>query len=121
MDEVVVKLGTDQVEKVVMFALELANVADKIGREKTAAKWGHLFALTDEGAAIGTVKFDVVKAQLKDLDSVEMADLKQKVKAKFDIVDDELELTIEDALDLLSDSYNLYVKAAAIAKRFKKS
>jgi hypothetical protein len=55
-----------------------------------------------------------IKEELDDLDMFEMDELKEHIKVEFDIIDDELESLIEDALDLLKEAadFGLRVKAA---------
>lgn len=92
------KLGTENVEKVVMVVVEAANVADKMGHTKGPAKYSHVLSLFDEVTALGSAKISAVAAEIKDMDVVEKASILEKVKAKFDIIDDNLEAFIEKAL-----------------------
>ncbi len=120
MSDAVVKLGADQVEKAVMFAMDLINCTDKVGRDTSVARWGHLIGLAGPIAQLTGLKIADLKAQLADLDSVERADIFAKAKVRFDIADDVLESTCEEALDLLVSTYANVVAGIALAKRFGK-
>src|SRR5690606_41545942 len=95
------KFGIENLKPLVSLGIELGNVADKMGRSKGAARFGHLLMLTDEAMALGSVDFSKVKAEIKDLDESEKQQLKDHLKAKFDIVDDKLEVAIESGIDIL--------------------
>lgn len=113
------KLGIENVTKCVHLAVELGNVADKIGRTKGAGKYGHLLLLMDEVTALGSVDFKQVMPEIKDLDAVEKATLLQSVKEKFDIVDDKLEAVIEEGLAILVDASALVQRSIDLSKQLK--
>lgn len=115
------KLGIANVKILLLFALELGNVADSIGRhpEKGVARYGKLLDLMDEMMALGTMKLDQVVPEFEDLDDAEKADLMAAMKSKFDIEDDKLEGAIEDGLGIVVDAVSLVQKSISLVKSFK--
>jgi len=75
--------------------------------------------LTDEAMALGSVDFAKVKAEIEDLDASEKEELKAHLSAKFDIVDDKLELAIEKGIDILERAYSLVQESIALSKELK--
>jgi len=103
------KFGIENLKKVLFLAAELGNVGDKIGRSK-----GHpdrllpLLSLFDELTAFMTVDFQVVNKELADLTAVEKEELLAEMKAKFDIVDDKLEIVFEKSIVIVANAYDMY-------------
>lgn len=119
MNEVQEKLGIDHLEPIAMMALEVGNVADKMGRSKGMERYFHLTSLFDEMTALSSVDFKKAKAQFKDLDEAEMETLMSKAKPKFDIADDKLEMAIEEGLDIMIDLYSAIDRSIELVKKFK--
>lgn len=115
------QLGTENLKKVVFLALELGNVADRMGRSKGAARYGHLLMLMDEVTTLGSVDFKAVLPEFKDLDASEKATLLAEVKTKFDLENDALEVAIEEGLMILQDGASVVERAINLVKLLKKS
>ena len=115
------KVGIENLKLILGLVLQVANTTDAIGRDTSPARWGLLFNLIGPTAAIGGLKLSQVAVEWKDLDTVEQAELKAFAKEKFDIADDALELTIEKALDIVSNQVAVVEDAIALAKSFKKA
>lgn len=113
------KLGIKNLMPIAMLTFELGNVADKAGRATGAARYLALMDLFDELMALGNVDFKQVAAEIKDLDSAESAQLHDAIKAKFDIVDDKLELAIEEGLKIAEEAHGLVQRSIALAKGLK--
>lgn len=113
------KYGIVMLTKVLMLVVELANVADLMGRTKGAAKYMHLMKLIDEIQEIGDVKFDQVKLELGELDAEERAAILLALKTKLDLTDDKLEVVIEDGLALAAEQAALVDRGIAFAKALK--
>lgn len=114
------KLGITNLLPVIMFSVELANVGDKMGRAKGLARYAALTEMADEAYALVKVDFKAVKAEFKDLDQAEKNLILDSVKAKFDIVSDDLEQAIEEALDVALYFIDGIPKVTALVKKFKK-
>lgn len=115
------KLGMENLKPIVALALELGNVADKIGREKGAAKYLHLMDLFDELTGLAKVDFKKVKEEVKDLDAAEREELHAFMKVKFDIVDDKLEMAIEEGLKIVEEAYGLVTRSMDLVKGLKEA
>lgn len=113
------KIGIKNLKPVVALTIEMANVADVMGRTKGVARFMALTALMDEVMGINGVDFKQVKAEVKDLDAAEKAELVDFLKAKFDIASDKLEGIIEEAIDLSGEIYDVVGKAIALVKKAK--
>lgn len=113
------KKGITNIIPVLFVAIELGNVGDKMGRSKGAARYGHLLQLTDELMGLGAVDFSELKKEIKDLDAQERLELHAKIKEKFDIVDDKLEIAIEKGLELLEMQYQVVEGSIALYKEIK--
>jgi len=113
------KLGITNLTPIVLLVVEAGNVADKMGRSKGMARYMHLTSLFDELLAFGRVDFAAAKAEYGDRDDVEKAQIKAEVKAKFDLVDDDLEDIIEDSFDAMENIYGGFEKCIGIYKRVK--
>lgn len=113
------KIGITNLKPAVALAVELGNVVDVMGRTKGIAKFMALSALMDEVVAIGNIDFKLVKAEVKDLDAVELAELHDFIKTKFDIKDDKLEALIKGAIGIAIDLFEVTQKAVALVKSAK--
>jgi hypothetical protein len=113
------KIGITNLKPTVALAVELGNVADVMGRTKGVAKFMALSSLMDEAIAAGSIDFKQVKEEIKDLDASEIAELHSFIGAKFDIKSDKLEATIEGALGIAIDLFELVEKAIALSKAAK--
>jgi len=113
------KVGISNLKPIVALGIELGNVADKVGRNTGATRYLSLMDLFDELTGLGSVDFKVVMAEIKDLDDVERMELHEFLKAKFDIVDDKLEMAIEDGLKIVEEAYGLVKRSMDLAKSLK--
>lgn len=113
------KLPIDQIFPLVDLVAEGSNVVDKIGRTKGMSKYMTLMELIDEMAALGNVDFDILEAQMKDLDNVELVAIADRIKTKLDLVDDELEAIIEDVVGAIVDAISLVKRCKNIAGNVK--
>lgn len=113
------KIGYANLEKLVLLGFEMGNVADKMGRSKGVSRYMHLIDLFDDLTGLATVEFKQVKEEVKDLDAEERKALHEKVKAKFDIIDDKLEDGIEKAIALLDSAYTIVKESIALVKELK--
>lgn len=114
-----VKYGITNIIPLVMLGVEIGNVADKMGHTRGMARYMHLTGLFDEAIALGMVDFKQVKLEIKDLDNVEMEQIKQQVKIKFDIIDDDLEGVIEEAIEIIEDISSSVVRSITLAQKIK--
>ena len=115
------KLGISNLKPVVSLGIELGNVADKVGRNTGATRYLALMDLFDELTALGSVDFKAVGAEIKDLDAGEREELHNHLKAKFDIVDDKLEMAIEEGLKIVEEAYGLVTRSIALVKGMKEA
>lgn len=115
------KYGIENLKPIVALALELGNVADKVGREKGAARYLNLMDLFDELTGLAKVDFAKVKKEVADLDASEREELHTFMKVKFDIVDDKLEMAIEEGLKIIEEAYGLVTRSIDLAKGLKEA
>lgn len=115
------KLGIVNLKPIVALGFEMGNVGDKMGRTKGAARYLALMDLFDELMGLAKIDFSKVKAEIKDLDASEREELHNFMKAKFDIVDDKLEMAIEEGLKIVEEAYGLVTRSIALAKGLKES
>lgn len=113
------KLGITNLKPVVSLAIELGNVADKVGRNTGATRYLHLMDLFDELTALGSVDFKQVSKEIKDLDEAERKELHDHLKLKFDIVDDKLELAIEQGISIIDRQYSLINESITLYRSIK--
>lgn len=112
-------LGTADLKILLALLIEIGNVADAVGRDTTIARWGKLFNLIDEVAALGSIHLDQVVPEFKDLDEAEQADLKAFLKEKLQLADVNLEAAIEKGLDIVTDAVKLVENSISLVKSFK--
>ena len=113
------KYGITNLKPIIALGIELGNVADKVGRAKGATRYLSLMDLFDELMALGKVDFKLVSKEAGELDTEERAELHSFLKAKFDIVDDKLEVAIEEGLKIVEEAYGLVNRSMALAKSLK--
>lgn len=115
------KLGIADLKPVLGLAIELGNVIDKMGHTEGVAKYGQLLMLVDELAGLGSVKFDQIVPEFKDLDDAEKAELMAYVKEKLSLEDKDLEGKIEGGLGLIQKTIDLVNESIAFVKDLKAS
>lgn len=101
------KVGIANILPLILLAVEMGNVADKMGRTKGMARYFKLTELFDEGVAVMGIDIKQAKEEIKDLDEDEKLMIKNAIKEKFDIVDDKLEGVIEKSLDIVDDLFKV--------------
>lgn len=95
-----VKLGTQDLEEAVDFAFNLADGIEKSledGKISLGDSPKFLKSLMSAPKAIEGI--NNVPVEIADLDEFELARIVDKVKARFDIDDDNLEIYVEDAFE----------------------
>lgn len=113
------KLGIAKLKAVILLACELGNVIDKSLKATGFGKYTPFMGLADELTALDGISWSDVKAEVMDLDAAERAELHEAMKAKFDIADNKLEATIEDAVGVINDAVALFAKAKSLASNLK--
>jgi hypothetical protein len=107
-------MGIENLKKLVVFFAMLGSAADKATRNG--------LGLEDIGDFIGPLMkapeaiegIDKVKLEAQDLDTAEMDELKAAVAANLDLVDDELEGVVIDAIGAIVSVYGIYEKIQKI-------
>jgi hypothetical protein len=99
------KFGIDNLKKLVVFPMELGNIAGSIieDQEKGFFKWFKIAYALPEIIKLLRIDWSMIKDEYLELSDIERLELRQMLKEKFDIKDDELEETIETSFDLLLD------------------
>lgn len=115
------KLGTENLKKVLALVVEMGNVGDKMGHTNGAAKYLELANLFDELAALGSVDFKQIVPEFKDLDAVEKQEILAFAKDKLALVDKDLEAKIEECLGLVVDMASVIDRAITLVQSFKKA
>lgn len=121
MDDKKQQEGTDQIIKVIDVIVEGANVAPIVREEKRIiGKVMALLPLTDEVAALITLKPKMLKMEIEDLSKDEINILVDHIKEKYDVPDDNAEAAIEAGLEIISDGFEWFESAYVWAKGFFK-
>ncbi len=118
-----VKLGIENLKKVLKIAAGVGSVADKIGHNAKAgvAKWMALTELFDEAMMLQGLDMKAVMPEVKDLDAAERGELYLAVKGDLDLADDQLEAAIEEGVAILVDAAAIVDRAIVLSKKFKKA
>lgn len=115
-------LGTDNMEKLLDLTLDMIHQTVDV-LEDNKVKWLELTKYVDELLRIPSVaeNWPGAKAEWNDgLDEADRARLKSHFQIKFDIPNDEVELDIEDALEIINRAVSLG-KRIRDRKRAKKA
>jgi hypothetical protein len=92
------KLGTEDLEEAVDFAFNLADaVESSLEDGKISLTDAPKFLKTFMSSAKAIEGINNIPVEIGDLDEFELARIVDKVKARFDITDDILEIYVEDA------------------------
>lgn len=113
------EFGIDQVKIALGLIIELGNVTDKMGRSQGMARYMHVTSLFDELMALGNLDADKLKKQIGEVSAEEMLEIKAFLSAKFDIVDNKLELAIEEGISIFTEIYALYKRTSALVTELK--
>ncbi len=113
--------GIENTGKVLDLLAEGGNVAEDMVKSKGGfiSKITHLSALFDEVLALTSFNAGECGMELKELDDEDVAKLKERFKAKFDLDGEVLEAAIEEGLDLLQLYAEAVPKTIAWAKKLK--
>ena len=97
------KFGIENFTKVLDLAIELGNAGGKAYEDGKleVSDFAHLLILFDEITALGSVDFSVIPKEIGDFDSVEVVQIGDHLKQKFDIPQDQVEGIIEDGIALV--------------------
>lgn len=95
------KLGITNSLLLIAALASLANIGDEIGHTSGVSKWAHLTETLPVGLKLTQINWTDFKAEAKDYDAEERAQLEAKFKEVFDIKNDNLEGVIEDGIDVL--------------------
>lgn len=114
------KFGIDQVKVVLALIIEAGNVADQFEKARGMARYMTFTSLFDELMAMGNFDKALFIKQIKELSDAEIVQLHGFLKAKFDIVDELLENTIEEGIAIFIDMYAIYERTTKLVKSFKK-
>lgn len=108
----------DKLKKAVVFVVHVVNKVDEITQD--GFQW-----LPDTMSLVPTLieipgiikDADEISEELNDLTMEELDELKEVVKAEFDLKDDELEFIIEDAVDLLKATADFAIRVKTALKK----
>jgi hypothetical protein len=114
------KYGITNLLPMILLAVEIGNVADKVGTTAGPTKWFHATGLFDELLALGTVDFSQVRKELSEIDAEERAVIVTKLNEKLDLKDDQLEATIESFISIAERQVSVIVDSIAAIKALKK-
>jgi len=113
------KYGIKNILPLLMFAAEIGNIGDQIGRTKGMARYMLITGLLDEVAAMGSIDFEMIKKELMELDASERIELEEALKKKLDLVNDSLEAFIEDGIGIVEDAYSLITRSIELVNKVK--
>ena len=98
------KFGIENLKALMIVILAFVNVGDKMGHENNwASRMTHLFGFFPHLLSLGSIKWEDLDEEIKDVDDVEKAELLQTMKEKFDIIDDKLEEVVEEGLEIAAN------------------
>jgi hypothetical protein len=115
-----VKLGIDNLKKVVSGIATLANVGDAFGATTGVNRWSELLGLGDLLRQLSGIDFSKVMPEFKDLDAVERAEILALFESKLDLRDDQLEAVIEKGVSILERAAGIVEDTLALIKEAKK-
>lgn len=100
--------------------IDFSNVADKVGRDTSAARWTPALALIGDLGVLGGINYSAAIAELKALDSAGKAQIQDLIKQKLNLGDANLTVEIEAGISILIDAEDLVVRGIAFAQSLKK-
>ncbi len=100
--------------------IDFSNVADKVGRDTTAARWAPIFSLIGDLGVLSGINFSQALAEIKALDSAGKAQIQELIKQKLNLGDANLTAEIEAGIGILIDAEDLVVRGIAFAQSLKK-
>lgn len=115
--------GITQLKKILAVIIEVGNVADRVINDKSVGyfkKLGYAFQLYDELGMLFTLNVANLREEIKELDEGDRKDLKDFVKAKFNILEKDIEAKIESALDLVEHAGEFVDKILLFIKGLRK-
>lgn len=113
--------GIENVGKALDVLAEGGNVAEDVLKapDGFVAKVSPLTQMLDELMALATLDGKEFKLEIGEIDEADLADLKSRFKAKFDLVDDAVEELLEEGLDLLHGGGEYILAVISFAKKLK--
>lgn len=106
----------NETNKLAFFAAELVNVGSKLIHKKGVFV---VFNLSDEAAALSTVKFDALKLEWVGDMKANVAEVVASVKGKLDLENKDVQAKIGTWLDLAVDAAEVLVKASDFVGKVK--
>lgn len=113
--------GTKNAGLVLDVLVEAGNVTEKVVADKggVVSKLSHLSDLLDEGMTLMQVDMSELGKELTELDGEDLTALQERFKAKFDLMDDQVEALVEEGLDLAKVYGEAVVKTIAWVQKIR--
>ena len=111
------KLGTDNIKTIFVVLLTIvAKIRALVKNFSTQGLVALAFDLLQYGniLSVARLAFD----EFRSLNAVKAKEVKEAIKSEFDIPDDAFEATLEEALDLVADTYVWLMDGAGIGRRW---
>lgn len=108
-------------EKIVDFVFEGANVADRVAKESgMIGRAAALLPLTDELYQLFSLSSDDLKKEMAGITPEQRQALVDRASQKYDITNDKREGLVEEALVIANELVSVMEKASALVKKWKK-
>lgn len=115
------KFGIENLKKIIAVPLEFGGIITEnlTNEERGWAEWLKLVGVFDEIGGLFTVKWSMIKDEYMDLSDTEMVEIKEFMKAKFDLTADDIEFVIEDSFEIILDMERPIKKTIGMIKKVK--
>jgi len=106
--------GIKELKELVVFFAEVGSAADKASKDGLGWDDAGHFVPALMAAPKAFDGLEEAKMEAKDLSESEMAEIKQALAEKLDLVDDQLEVLVEKALGVIVNMYGIYKEIQAM-------
>ncbi len=114
------KFGIENLKLLMMVIFSFITVGDKMGHENNwPSRMSHLFGFFPSLMTLGSIKWDLLDDEVKDIDDVEKAELIEYMKENFNIMDDKLESMVEEGLEIAATAGSFVKTIKAFIEKVK--
>jgi len=114
------KFGIENLKLLIGVILSFITIGDKMGHENNwTSRWAHLVGFLPSLMSLGSINWSLLDDEVKDIDDSEKEEIRLFVNEKFDILDDKLEETIEEALAIAAQVGSFVKVVSEFVKKIK--
>ena len=110
------KHGVEQIKKIVLAAIELVNVGDKIINKHGIFT---VFQLSDELMALSALDVEALKQEVAELDKADRDSLRDAMKEKLVLLNPAIESKIEGGVDLVEEGIAIVSQVVGLIGRVR--